>query len=250
MDILYEDDFLLIAVKASGILSEVSENAPSLPLLLKEQLSLAEAPHPVHRLDREVGGAMLLAKTSSAMAACSRIVADGLIKKEYLAVTEGIPASDKGCLSDLLLKSASQNKTFTVTRMRKGVKKACLSYCVLGYAEYEGQALSLISVTPHTGRTHQIRVQFASRRLPLTGDRKYGGKMKMPIGLFCRSLSFPHPYTNKQITCTAPLPQSLPFALSYQKGEKALALDQERTVFFDFRNTGDTLLSSERSASL
>lgn len=237
MEILYEDRFLLIAVKQSGMLSEVSDNTASLPLLLKEQLSLSEPPHPVHRLDRDVSGAMLLAKSSEAMAACSRIVASGLIQKEYLAVTEGIPPNERGAFSDLLLKSASQNKTFTVSRMRKGVKKACLSYATLGYADYEGRTLSLISVTPHTGRTHQIRVQFASRHLPLAGDRKYGGKLPMPIGLFCRSVSFLHPYTKKQVSCVAPLPSAHPFDLPYRQSGEKLILENEVPFFWDFRST-------------
>ncbi len=242
MKILYEDRHLLVAVKEPGLLSEDCENAPSFPRLLKEELALPENPHPVHRLDREVGGAMLLAKNSAAMAACSRTVSEGLIEKEYLAVTEGAPAQPNGALIDLLLKSSVQNKTFTVTRMRKGVKKASLSYCVMGYTAYEDKVLTLISVTPHTGRTHQIRVQFASRRLPLTGDRKYGGKLSLPLGLFCRSLRFIHPYTKKEITCVAPLPCTHPFDLSYEKDGKEFIAEQEKPFFSDFRDPQESTL--------
>ena len=237
MDILYEDSFFIIAVKENGMLSESSDCPLALPLLLKNQRALNETPHPVHRLDREIGGAMLLAKTSDAMAACSRLAAEGLIKKEYIAVTEGTVQEESGCLHDLLLKSSAQNKTFTVTRMRKGVKKACLSFSLLGYGQFNDQTLSLLSVTPHTGRTHQIRVQFASRRLPLTGDRKYGGKLSAPLGLFCRSISFVHPYTKKPVTIIAPLPNIAPFNLSYKKNGNPLVLDQEKPLFSDFRYT-------------
>lgn len=237
MGILYEDDFLLVAVKGSGMLSECSQNVPSFPSLLQKELALSEIPHPVHRLDREVSGAMLLAKNSSSMAACSRMVSEGLIQKEYIAVTEGLPATECGCLSDLLLKSSVKNKSFVVDRMRKGVKNACLSFRVLGQAEYESQHFALVSVTPHTGRTHQIRVQFSSRRLPLTGDRKYGSRSKMPLGLFCRSLVFVHPYTKKQVTCVAPLPCALPFSLPFENGEEALVLDGTPPLFTDFRQS-------------
>ena len=237
MDILYEDRYLLVAVKKSGMLSEASENAPSLPCLLKEELSLPEIPHPVHRLDREVGGAMLLAKNASVMAACSRIVAENLIQKEYIAITEGLPLTEKGYLSDLLLKTSAQNKTFVVTRMRKGVKKAMLSFEQLGQCDYEGLSLSLLSVTPHTGRTHQIRVQFASRRLPLAGDRKYGGKLFGSLGLFCRSIDFIHPLTKKHITCVAPLPPCHPFDLPFENGDgKILSLNPSEAHFLNFRS--------------
>ena len=233
---LYEDKHLIIVLKKPGELSEHSNTAPSLPERIQNELSLPEIPHPVHRLDREVGGIMLLAKSPEAMAACSRLVNNNLLKKEYLAITEGTLSCSRGEMKDLLFKQSSINKTFIVDRMRKGVKEAILSYQVLAKASLDTGCLSLVSVVPHTGRTHQIRVQFASRGVPLVGDRKYGAKIRSPIGLMCYSLSFPHPYLNKQIYLTAPRPKDIPFSISFTF-EESFADTESITQYADFIGT-------------
>ena len=93
------------------------------------------------------------------------------------------------------------NKAFVVDRARKGSKEAVLTYRVLARAE-NGHALVLVRL--HTGRTHQIRVQFASRALPLIGDGKYGSREKCPnIALWAYRLSFPHPVNGKNVSAEA-----------------------------------------------
>ena len=98
------------------------------------------------------------------------------IDKVYLAVVEGNPAEDRGVYEDLLFKDSRKNKSFVVKRLRKGVKKASLEYEVMDTAKAHGKILTLVKIKLHTGRTHQIRVQFSSRKMPLCGDGKYGSK--------------------------------------------------------------------------
>ena len=106
---------------------------------------------------------------------------------------EGRPAADSGELRDLLFHDAARNKSFVVQRERKGVKQAALTYRLLATAETEQGPLSLLRVELQTGRSHQIRVQFASRRLPLLGDTRYGSRIRGEIALFSCALSFPDP---------------------------------------------------------
>ena len=167
--------------------------------LLAEELNIAsEEVHPVHRLDTPVGGTMVYATTKEGARELGKLVSENRMQKQYLAVVCGKPEEDEGILCDLLFKDSFKNKSFVVKRMRKGVKKASLEYKTLATAEHEGNTYSLVSILLHTGRTHQIRVQFASRKMPLTGDRRYGsGKDGMPLGLWCRSLEFENPFKNK-----------------------------------------------------
>lgn len=160
---------------------------------------------PVHRLDRGVGGVMVYAKTQKAAAALSAAIQNRTFEKEYLCVVHGCPQEPAGIYEDLLLHDRTRNKTFVVDRMRGGVKKASLDYRVL---ESSGD-LSLIRVHLHTGRTHQIRVQFASRKTPLLGDGKYGGGSGQ-IALWSWHLAFPHPVTKKPLTFSH-LPQGQPW---------------------------------------
>lgn len=185
MEILYSDQQIVVCVKPVGCGSESGENA--LPSLLVQ--ALGGVVYPVHRLDLNVGGVMVYARTKQAAAFLSRAVAENRLQKEYRAVVHGVPP-EAGVLQDLLWKDSAKNKVYVVNRERRGVKKAELRYLVL--AQQEDRAL--LKILLHTGRSHQIRVQFASRGFPLLGDGKYGAKDNLPApALWSYRLTFPHP---------------------------------------------------------
>ncbi len=189
MEFLYKDHNFVVCVKPVGLSSEGGYS--SLPELLRQQLG-GEI-YPIHRLDLNVGGVMVYARNKGSAAFLSKAVQDGKVIKEYLAVVAGSPEEQEGIMEDLLWKDSSKNKVFVVKRERKGVKKAKLAYKVLT----EGER-SLVAVRLYTGRSHQIRVQFASRGTPLVGDHKYGSRdeEKAPA-LWSYRLTFPHPGTKE-----------------------------------------------------
>lgn len=163
MDILYSDHDLVVCIKPVGLDSEIQ-----VPSALKEILS-GEV-FPIHRLDKNVGGVMVYARTKQAAAALSKAVQEGAMVKEYVAMVHGTPP-ESGDWEDLLWKDSRKNKVFVVKRQRAGVKKARLEYRVLRSGES-----SLVRIRLHTGRSHQIRAQFSSRGFPLVGDHKYGSR--------------------------------------------------------------------------
>ena len=189
MEILYSDDQIVVCVKPVGISSEDGEN--SLPDLLRQQLG-GEA-FTLHRLDLNVGGVMVYARTKNAAARLSKAIQDGSMVKEYRAMVHGTPP-ESGDWQDLLWKDSSKNKVFVVKRMRKGVKAARLEFNRLTAGEE-----SLVHIRLHTGRSHQIRVQFSSRGFPLVGDHKYGARddRDAPLLYSCR-ITFP--YRGKTVT--------------------------------------------------
>lgn len=179
MEILHTDKDYVICVKPVGLDSE-----HEVPAALKE--ALGGEIYPVHRLDQNVGGVMIYARTKFAAAALSKAVQEGSLVKEYVAVVHGAPP-ETGDWTDLLWKDSAKNKVFVVKRERKGVKKARLEFHRLT----EGES-SLVRIRLHTGRSHQIRVQFASRGYPLVGDRKYGARDEATAPmLFSCCLTFP-----------------------------------------------------------
>lgn len=144
----------------------------------------------IHRLDRVVGGLMVFARNKKTAADLSSQVADHSFGKHYYAVVEGM--AEGGVMHDLLFKDANLNKAFVTDRKRAGVKSAELEYDRLDTAEVDGRKVSLVKIKLKTGRFHQIRVQFASRKMPLIGDKKYGSrdfKAKAP-SLFATEISF------------------------------------------------------------
>lgn len=203
--ILYKDDHIVVCVKPCGVISQdAGEN--SLPGLLRTQLD-TEYIGVVHRLDREVGGVMVFALNRKAAADLSCGVQQHRFKKRYLAVLCGHPAEETAVLEDLLYHDRTKNKTYVVAKERKGVKQASLEYSLLEISPQH----SLVQVLLHTGRTHQIRVQFASRKLPLAGDRKYGGSSG-GMGLWSYKLVFPHPQTGEMVSVKTLPPAELPWS--------------------------------------
>ena len=185
IEILEQTPQLVLCVKPVGVRAQ-GEAEADLPALLKRQLGCEI--YPVHRLDQAVGGVMVFAKTAPAAAKLSQAIAGGELQKEYLAVLERSPEQTEGELSDLLFHDRTKNKTYVVSRQRKGVKEAKLAYRVLDVQN----GLCLVRIRLYTGRTHQIRVQFASRGMPLVGDGKYGSrKNAASLALWSYALTLP-----------------------------------------------------------
>ncbi len=180
MEILYSDKSIAVCVKPVGLDSETAVPA-------ELQKLLGGSFFPIHRLDQNVGGVMVYARTKSAAAALSKAVQDGTMVKEYVAQVHGTPP-EQGDWEDLLLKDSKRNKVFVVQRMRGGVKQARLEFIRL-----TDQDPALVRIRLHTGRSHQIRVQFASRGYPLVGDHKYGARDRSPAPfLYACQLTFPY----------------------------------------------------------
>lgn len=194
LEVLYSDSNIAVIIKPAGVISEDGEN--SVPALVREALGVTDV-YTIHRLDREVSGVMVYALTKRAAAALSRSVTENALEKIYLAVIHGTPNAPNGVYNDLLFKDSKKNKSYVVTRERKGVRRAELSYETLCTQDEK----SLVRIKLHTGRSHQIRVQFSSRKMPLVGDRKYGSDEKCNIALFSHSISFP--YNGKIVTFSA-----------------------------------------------
>lgn len=200
--ILYQDGAVVVCIKPVGVDSQAG-----MCDLLKTQLG--GKVFCVHRLDREVSGVMVYARSSAAAAALGKAITAGALEKEYLAVCEGTPTPSAGEMRDLLYHDASKNKSYVVKRPRRGVREALLDYMLLETRE----GLSLVRVRLHTGRSHQIRVQFASRTHPLAGDSRYGAKTRGGIALWSHSLAFPHPESGETLCFSAPPPETPPWTL-------------------------------------
>lgn len=180
MEILYSDRNIAVCVKPVGLDSE-----QEVPQALRE--TLGGEIFPLHRLDKNVGGIMIFARTKAAAAQFSRMIQEGKLIKEYVAMVHGTPPQT-GDWQDLLWKDSQKNKVFVVKRERKGVKAARLEYTRL-----TDNDPALVRIRLHTGRSHQIRVQFSSRGFPLVGDHKYGSRdeASAPMLFSCR-ITFPY----------------------------------------------------------
>lgn len=193
IEILYSDDTLAVVIKPIGYISENGEK--SVPALIREALGKPDAyVGTVHRLDKTVGGLMVYSLRPDMTGKLTEALASPDAGKEYLALLSGIPEKDEDILTDLLYHDRGKNKTYVVKRKRAGVKEAKLSYKTV--KTEDGKAL--VSVKLYTGRTHQIRAQFASRSLPLVGDSRYGGGKGDPM-LYSYRLTFTHPKNGKKM---------------------------------------------------
>ena len=198
--ILHHDKDIVVCIKPVGISSENTEAKDGLPDLLSEQLG-EKYIATLHRLDVGVGGIMAYALNQKSAAFLSREISEGRFDKRYYARVYGCPDENEGIYEDLLFKDSKKNKSFVVKKERKGVKKAKLSYKVIESDE----KTSLVDILLFTGRSHQIRVQFSSRNMPLVGDGKYGAKdNKKNISLMCHGLSFNHPKSGEKMVFDLP----------------------------------------------
>lgn len=217
--ILYEDNHLLFVEKPVNVPVQADRtNDKDLLTYLKEDLKIRyKKPGNVylglvHRLDRPVGGVMVFAKTSKSASRLSDAIRRNAVEKRYLAVVRGRPQKDSGVLEDYLVKDRRQNIVYTAQPDHKNAKKAVLDYEVIGYKK----GLSLLSIQLHTGRPHQIRVQFSSRNCPLYGDQKYGKDVNKPgqqIALWSQTLAFNHPTKKEEIKIESQPPKEYPWSL-------------------------------------
>ena len=204
MKIIHQTAEYVVVCKAAG---EDSEH--DLPGLLAEQNGNRAADYyVVHRLDKAASGLLVLARDRQTAGELSRQLTENRLRKSYLCVVPGVPEPAGGEMQDLLYKDKMKQKMFPVKRKRAGVKEASLTYRVL-----ETQtSLALVEVELQTGRFHQIRCQFAARKLPLVGDGKYGSRVRSPhLALFCRTLSFYDPKEKKERCFTAAPPAEFPW---------------------------------------
>ena len=209
IEICYQDADILVCVKPPRVLS--TDEPGGLPALLRETLGEPQADiRTVHRLDRVVSGLMVLARNRAAASELSRQVREGIFEKRYWAVLHGIPAQEADTLRDLLGRDKARKMTFVAREPGKGIQEASLSYQRLACTADS----SLVEIRLHTGRTHQIRVQFASRGYPLWGERKYS-TLDDPceIALFSHQLGFFHPKTGEWMTFTHEPPSDFPWNL-------------------------------------
>lgn len=213
-EILYEDNHILIVNKKPGEIVQGDKTGDE-PLVesLKKFIKERDAKPGnvflgvVHRLDRPVGGAVIFAKTSKALARLNDMIRNGEIKKKYWALTRNRPEEESATLVHYITTVESNNKSFVSKKPKKGAKEARLSYSLLAC----GKTLNLIEVELHTGRKHQIRVQLSAIGCPIRGDLKYGDKRSNEdgsISLLARQIEFVHPVSKVPVSVTAPLPDN------------------------------------------
>ena len=213
--IVYKNDDFLVINKPVGTPSQSDnsgdKDATSECSELLRNMGEGDELHIINRLDRVVGGLMLLARSSSAAAELSALLSNG-IAKEYRAVVEG--ECTDGEMRDYLYKDATLGRAFVVNKSRIGAKEALLDYSALETAKHKGRILSLVKVRLHTGRFHQIRAQFSSRKMPLVGDKKYGSKVSgtQHPALFAVRLAFSYKGENYDIAAV-PDVTSFPWSL-------------------------------------
>ena len=212
INIIYEDNHLLVVEKPINVPVQADKSGDEDLLTMLKKYLKEKYNKPgdvylglVHRLDRPVGGVMVFAKTSKAASRLSKQVQKHEFKKIYMAVIEG-KVSESGTFKDKLKKDEKTN----ITRVSEDGKEAELSYNLIGFVNN----LSLVRISLKTGRSHQIRVQFASRKIPLYGDQKYNpNAVKDQIALFASRLEFKHPITKEVMSFELPLPERYPFTL-------------------------------------
>lgn len=195
MKLIYKDNDIVVCVKPQRVLS--TDEQGGVPELVRQALGDPKADvRTVHRLDRVVGGLMVLARNARAASELSRQIREDQFEKEYAAVVRGRLEEVNGKFHDLLLRDKARKMTMVVNEPGKDVQPASLAYWVLG----ERDGMSKVRIRLETGRTHQIRVQFASRGLPLVGERKYSTlEDDCEIALWSSKIGFTHPVTREKM---------------------------------------------------
>ena len=204
VEIIYFDKDIVVCIKPARVLS--TDEPGGLPGLIRA--AIGGDVRTVHRLDRVVSGVMVLARNAKAASELSRQIRDDQFEKEYLAVVHGKPTSDTGTLTDLLYRDKARRMTMVAQEPGKGVQEAILDYRVLGHSN----EMTRVQIQLRTGRTHQIRVQFSSREMPLVGERKYA-TLEDPceIALWSSRIGFTHPTTGKFMEFQLNPPKTFPW---------------------------------------
>lgn len=206
MELIYVDEDILVCIKPARVLS--TDEPGGLPDLCREALGDHKADvRTVHRLDRVVSGLMVLARNAASASELSRQIRESEFEKEYLAVVHGCP-EQQGTLRDLLGRDKARKMTFVASEPAKGVQEAVLHY----QRQNSAEGLSRVRILLETGRTHQIRVQFSSRGMPLVGERKYS-ELDDPceIALWSYRLAFCHPQTGEKLEFIHQPPEIYPW---------------------------------------
>ena len=232
LKILYEDNHIIVVVKPAGIpvQADKSQDLDMLTVIkeyIKEKYNKPGNVYLglVHRLDRMVGGVMVFAKTSKAASRISEYIRNKNVKKKYLAIVNGkIEVDGKShVLKNYLLKNERLNLSKVVDGMKKNAKEASLEYIALKNFMYSKKEYTLVDVNLHTGRHHQIRVQFANISHPLYGDQKYGQKINkvgQNVGLWSYYLSFFHPTKDEYLEFTCKPNEVIGYSKEYNKIDK------------------------------
>ena len=208
MELIYQDKDIVVCIKPARVLS--TDEPGGVPELVRQALGDEKADvRTVHRLDRVVSGLMVLARNAGAASELSRQIREGQFQKEYLAVVHGTPELS-GTLKDLLVRDKARKMTMVAEEPGKGVQEAVLHYQLLHFS----REMSRVRIQLETGRTHQIRVQFSSRGMPLVGERKYAVlEDDCEIALWSYRLAFTHPRTREQMEFIKEPPEVYPWTV-------------------------------------